>query len=203
MRVQEGSEEEAKRRRGKPRHALDFLRFSWKESNNAERIFNLLPEKDTRCYSALIRGTVMVRGKNLWVVLPQSITRGISHSSLTRSVFQHGAPAKAFSFYTDMLNNRVAGESQTLLSLRSNFSRVPSTERSLVMCCVNPAHTPSLHSFHPPPGDVHIFNALISVAPDMREKYSERWDLINVSLVLGLISLFCCIPGHVPASVRP
>ncbi|XP_028815436.1 small ribosomal subunit protein mS39 [Denticeps clupeoides] len=26
--------------------------------------------------------------------------------------------------------------------------------------------------------DVHIFNALISAAPDMREKYNERWDLI-------------------------
>ncbi|XP_075904319.1 small ribosomal subunit protein mS39 [Nelusetta ayraudi] len=103
----EGSEEEAKRRRGKPRRPSDFLRSSWKENNNAERIFNLLPEKHTRCYSALIRGTVM-----------------------------HGAPAKAFSFYTDMLNNRVAG-------------------------------------------DVHIFNALISVAPDVREKYSERWDLIT------------------------
>lgn len=59
-RVQEGSEEETKRRKGKPRRVSDFMRFSWKENNNAERIFSLLPERDTRCYSALIRGTVMV-----------------------------------------------------------------------------------------------------------------------------------------------
>uniref|UniRef100_A0A3Q0SYC6 Small ribosomal subunit protein mS39 n=1 Tax=Amphilophus citrinellus TaxID=61819 RepID=A0A3Q0SYC6_AMPCI len=74
------------------------------ENNNAERILNLLPERDTRCYSALIRGMV-----------------------------KHGAYAKAFSMYTDLLNNRLT--------------------------------------------DVHIFNALISAAPDVREKFNERWDL--------------------------
>uniref|UniRef100_A0A7N6AVU1 Small ribosomal subunit protein mS39 n=1 Tax=Anabas testudineus TaxID=64144 RepID=A0A7N6AVU1_ANATE len=84
----------------------DFMKTTWKEGNNAERIFNLLPEKDTRCYSALIRGMVM-----------------------------HGAYAKAFSMYTDLLNNRLTA-------------------------------------------DVHIFNALISATPDVREKY-ERWELIT------------------------
>lgn len=29
--------------------------------------------------------------------------------------------------------------------------------------------------------DVHTFNSLISAAPDVREKYNERWDLITVS----------------------
>uniref|UniRef100_A0AAY5LBS9 Small ribosomal subunit protein mS39 n=1 Tax=Esox lucius TaxID=8010 RepID=A0AAY5LBS9_ESOLU len=57
------------------------------ENNNAERIFNLLPERDTRAYSALIRGMVKV-------------------------------------------------------------------------------------------ADVHIFNALISAATEVREKYNEKWDLI-------------------------
>uniref|UniRef100_A0A8C6K5T6 Small ribosomal subunit protein mS39 n=1 Tax=Nothobranchius furzeri TaxID=105023 RepID=A0A8C6K5T6_NOTFU len=81
--------------------------LSWTENNNAERIFYLLPERDTRCYSAVIRGMV-----------------------------KHGAYAKAFSVYSDMLNNRT-------------------------------------------PGDVHIFNALISAAPEVRDGYSERWDLIS------------------------
>lgn len=49
-----------RRRKGRFRRASDLLKSSWKENNNAERIFNLLPEKDTRCYSALIRGMVMV-----------------------------------------------------------------------------------------------------------------------------------------------
>uniref|UniRef100_A0A8C6K5K6 Small ribosomal subunit protein mS39 n=1 Tax=Nothobranchius furzeri TaxID=105023 RepID=A0A8C6K5K6_NOTFU len=87
--------------------AADVPRLSWTENNNAERIFYLLPERDTRCYSAVIRGMV-----------------------------KHGAYAKAFSVYSDMLNNRT-------------------------------------------PGDVHIFNALISAAPEVRDGYSERWDLIS------------------------
>uniref|UniRef100_I3KFW3 Small ribosomal subunit protein mS39 n=1 Tax=Oreochromis niloticus TaxID=8128 RepID=I3KFW3_ORENI len=98
--------EELKKRKARVRRASDFLKFTWKENNNAERIFNLLPERDTRCYSALIRGMV-----------------------------KHGAYAKAFSMYTDMLNNRLTA-------------------------------------------DVHIFSALISAAPDVRDKFNERWDLI-------------------------
>ncbi|KAL3045277.1 hypothetical protein OYC64_013523 [Pagothenia borchgrevinki] len=90
---------------GRPRRASDIMKSSWKENNNAERIFNLLPERDTRCYSALIRGMV-----------------------------KHGAHAKAFSIYTDLLNNRLTA-------------------------------------------DVHIFNALLTAAPDVRDKYHERWGL--------------------------
>uniref|UniRef100_A0AAQ5YD77 Small ribosomal subunit protein mS39 n=2 Tax=Amphiprion ocellaris TaxID=80972 RepID=A0AAQ5YD77_AMPOC len=96
-----------KKRKGNFRRASDFLKFSWKENNNAERIFNLLPERDTRCYSALIRGMV-----------------------------KHEAYAKAFNMYTDMLNNRLTA-------------------------------------------DVHIFNALISAAPEVRDKYHEKWELIT------------------------
>ncbi|MEQ2277884.1 Pentatricopeptide repeat domain-containing protein 3, mitochondrial [Xenotaenia resolanae] len=73
--------EEMKRRKPKGRRAADHLRTIWKENNNAERIFNVLPEKDSRCYSALIRGMV-----------------------------KHGAYSKAFSLYTDLLNNRLSGE---------------------------------------------------------------------------------------------
>lgn len=29
-------------------------------------------------------------------------------------------------------------------------------------------------------GDVHLFNALILAAPELREKYTEKWDLISV-----------------------
>ncbi|XP_054453669.1 pentatricopeptide repeat domain-containing protein 3, mitochondrial [Anoplopoma fimbria] len=103
----EKSGEEVKRSKSRFRRASDLLRSTWRENGNAERIFNLLPERDTRCYSALIRGMV-----------------------------KHGAYAKAFSMYTDMLNNRVTA-------------------------------------------DVHIFNALMSAAPDVRDKYNERWDLIT------------------------
>ncbi|XP_019725338.1 small ribosomal subunit protein mS39 isoform X1 [Hippocampus comes] len=102
----EESVNDVKKWKGKVRRPSDLLKFTWKGNNNAERIFNLLPEKDTRCYSALIRGMV-----------------------------KHGAYAKAFSVYTDLLNNRLTA-------------------------------------------DVHIFNALISAVPEVRDKYIERWDLI-------------------------
>uniref|UniRef100_A0A673CLZ2 Small ribosomal subunit protein mS39 n=1 Tax=Sphaeramia orbicularis TaxID=375764 RepID=A0A673CLZ2_9TELE len=107
----EESGEEAKKKKGRFRQASYFLNATWKENNNAERIFNLLSEKDTRCYAALIRGMV-----------------------------RHGAYARAFSLYTDMLNNRITG-------------------------------------------DIHIFNALISAASEVREQYNERWDLITVRLL--------------------
>lgn len=79
---------------------------SWKENNNAERIFALLSEPDTRSYSALIRGMV-----------------------------KYGAYSRAFSTYTDLLNARLTA-------------------------------------------DVHIFNALIAAAPEVQEKYNEKWELI-------------------------
>ncbi|XP_074529782.1 small ribosomal subunit protein mS39 [Halichoeres trimaculatus] len=98
--------EAAKKKKGRVRRATDLLKTPWGENNNAERIFNLLPERDTRCYSALIRGMV-----------------------------KHGAHERAFSTYTDLLNNRLTA-------------------------------------------DVHIYNALISAAPEVREKHHEKWDLI-------------------------
>uniref|UniRef100_A0A8C7GTC3 Small ribosomal subunit protein mS39 n=1 Tax=Oncorhynchus kisutch TaxID=8019 RepID=A0A8C7GTC3_ONCKI len=102
----EDVQEEGRRRKGRLRRASDLVRIVWRENNNAERIFNLLPERDTRAYSALIRGMV-----------------------------KYGAHVKAFNTYTDMLNNRLTA-------------------------------------------DVHTFNALISAAPEVRERYTEKWDLI-------------------------
>uniref|UniRef100_A0A6Q2Z6R2 Small ribosomal subunit protein mS39 n=1 Tax=Esox lucius TaxID=8010 RepID=A0A6Q2Z6R2_ESOLU len=99
-------EDKGRRRKGRPQRAIDLVKIVWRENNNAERIFNLLPERDTRAYSALIRGMV-----------------------------KYGAHVKAFNTYTDMLNNRLTA-------------------------------------------DVHIFNALISAATEVREKYNEKWDLI-------------------------
>ncbi|XP_076025874.1 small ribosomal subunit protein mS39 [Genypterus blacodes] len=100
-------EEGLKRKRERYRRASDVVQMTWRENNNAERIFNVLPERDSKCYSALIRGMV-----------------------------KHGAHAKAFSMYTDMLNNRMSA-------------------------------------------DVHIFNALISAAPDVKDKYVEKWEAIT------------------------
>ncbi|KAM9833167.1 small ribosomal subunit protein mS39 [Syngnathus typhle] len=77
----EESRGDVKKWRGKFRRASDLLTLTWRENNNAERIFNLLPAKDTQCYSALIRGMV-----------------------------KHGAYAKAFSMYTDLLNNRLTAD---------------------------------------------------------------------------------------------
>ncbi|NXX39459.1 PTCD3 protein, partial [Tricholaema leucomelas] len=49
----------------------------WREDNNAERIFKIMPERNAHSYCTMIRGMV-----------------------------KHGAPAKAYDMYTDMLNER-------------------------------------------------------------------------------------------------
>ncbi|XP_016087950.1 pentatricopeptide repeat domain-containing protein 3, mitochondrial-like [Sinocyclocheilus grahami] len=102
----EDVQDEPQAKEGRAPKASGLLKATWKENNNAERIFALLSEPNTHSYSALIRGMV-----------------------------KYGAYSKAFSTYTDMLNNRLKA-------------------------------------------DVHTFNALITAAPEVKEKYNEKWELI-------------------------
>ncbi|KAM4710042.1 small ribosomal subunit protein mS39 isoform 1-T1 [Discoglossus pictus] len=98
--------EETQKRPGPFRRASDIL-TSWREHNNAERIFNLMPERNAHSFCTMIRGMV-----------------------------KHGCPSKAFNMYTDLLNNRLSA-------------------------------------------DVYTFNALIIAAPEIKEKYNEKWELIT------------------------
>uniref|UniRef100_A0A8C1BPN4 Small ribosomal subunit protein mS39 n=1 Tax=Cyprinus carpio carpio TaxID=630221 RepID=A0A8C1BPN4_CYPCA len=98
------NEETAKK--GRAAKASDLLKATWKEKNNAERIFALLSEPNKHSYSALIRGMVKV---------------------------------------TD----------------EGNFSYI-----SFLMPCFVPL------------ADMHMFNALITAAPEVKEKYNEKWELI-------------------------
>ncbi|XP_030046922.1 small ribosomal subunit protein mS39 isoform X2 [Microcaecilia unicolor] len=93
------------RRPGQLRKASDFLGV-WRQNNNAERIFNLMAERNAPSFCAMIRGMV-----------------------------KYGAYAKAFDMYRELQNNRLTA-------------------------------------------DVYTFNALISAAPEVKEKYNEKWDLI-------------------------
>ncbi|XP_073677039.1 small ribosomal subunit protein mS39 [Garra rufa] len=102
----EDVQDEPQTKKGRGPKANDLLKATWKENNNAERIFALLSEPNTHSYSALIRGMV-----------------------------KYGAYFKAFNIYTDLLNNRLKA-------------------------------------------DVHTFNALIAAAPGVKEKYTEKWELI-------------------------
>ncbi|XP_056410371.1 pentatricopeptide repeat domain-containing protein 3, mitochondrial isoform X2 [Hyla sarda] len=61
---------------------------TWKENNNAERIFNLMPERNAHSYCTMIRGMV-----------------------------KHGAYAQAFNMYTELLNNRLTGDVWTFNAL--------------------------------------------------------------------------------------
>ncbi|XP_018423938.1 PREDICTED: pentatricopeptide repeat domain-containing protein 3, mitochondrial [Nanorana parkeri] len=61
---------------------------SWRKNNNAERIFNLMPEKDAHSFRTMIRGMA-----------------------------KHGAFTKAFDMYTDLLNNRLTGDVHTFNAL--------------------------------------------------------------------------------------
>uniref|UniRef100_W5KWE0 Small ribosomal subunit protein mS39 n=1 Tax=Astyanax mexicanus TaxID=7994 RepID=W5KWE0_ASTMX len=97
-------QEDVKKKEGIPQRDSGISR--WRENNNAERIFHIMPERTRRSYGALIRGMV-----------------------------KYGAYSKAFDMYTDMLNNRLTA-------------------------------------------DVHIFNALITAAPEVREQIQEKWELV-------------------------
>ncbi|KAJ3587390.1 hypothetical protein NHX12_010988 [Muraenolepis orangiensis] len=85
----DASVEEQRRKRGRFQRGAEPQRPVWREkNNNAERLFGLLPERDSRCYSALIKGMV-----------------------------KHGASAKAYDLYTDMLNNRLSADINTFNAL--------------------------------------------------------------------------------------
>ncbi|NXY81438.1 PTCD3 protein, partial [Alcedo cyanopectus] len=60
----------------------------WKENNNAERIFKIMPERNAHSYCTLIRGMV-----------------------------KHGVAAKAYDMYTDLLNERHKADVHTFNAL--------------------------------------------------------------------------------------
>ncbi|XP_054849160.1 pentatricopeptide repeat domain-containing protein 3, mitochondrial isoform X2 [Eublepharis macularius] len=88
-------------------HSTNTTCIKWRENNNAERVFSLMPEKNAHSYCTMIRGMV-----------------------------KHRAYSKAFDMYTDLLNNRFKA-------------------------------------------DVYTFNALISSAVEVKDKFIERWELVE------------------------
>ncbi|XP_029448627.1 pentatricopeptide repeat domain-containing protein 3, mitochondrial isoform X2 [Rhinatrema bivittatum] len=81
--------EHQKRRMGQLRRASDFVGV-WRQNNNAERIFNLMTERNAPSFCAMIRGMV-----------------------------KYGAYAKAFNMYTELQNNRLTADVHTFNALIS------------------------------------------------------------------------------------
>ncbi|XP_078409823.1 small ribosomal subunit protein mS39 [Cetorhinus maximus] len=79
-----------KRQRGRPRKASDLLSITWRENNNAERIFSLMPEQNEHSFCTMIRGMI-----------------------------KYGAYTKAMNMYTDLLNNRMKADVYTFNALIS------------------------------------------------------------------------------------
>ncbi|NXE07224.1 PTCD3 protein, partial [Lophotis ruficrista] len=69
------------------RHSLSFG-SGWRENNNAERIFKIMPERNAHSYCTMIRGMV-----------------------------KHGAYAKAYDMYIDLLNERHKADVHTFNAL--------------------------------------------------------------------------------------
>ncbi|CAI9543096.1 unnamed protein product [Staurois parvus] len=99
---------------------------SWRDNNNAERIFNLMPEKDEHSFRTMIRGMV-----------------------------KHGASSKAFDMYTDLLNNRLTGDVHTFNALITAASRVKNDSQekwTLILDLLNQMTQqkvqPNLHTFN-------------------------------------------------------
>ncbi|XP_069779758.1 small ribosomal subunit protein mS39 isoform X2 [Narcine bancroftii] len=80
----EVSEDSQKRRKGRLRRAADLLTVTWRENHNAERIFNLMPERNEHSFCTMIRGMI-----------------------------KHAAYTKAINMYTDLLNNRMKADVHT------------------------------------------------------------------------------------------
>ncbi|XP_007439313.2 pentatricopeptide repeat domain-containing protein 3, mitochondrial [Python bivittatus] len=81
-------QEEILPRRQFARNTSKYQQITWRENNNAERIFNLMPEKNAYSYCTMIRGMV-----------------------------KHGACQKAFSMYTDLLNKKLKADVNTFNTL--------------------------------------------------------------------------------------
>ncbi|XP_077334106.1 small ribosomal subunit protein mS39 [Lithobates pipiens] len=98
----------------------------WSDNNNAERIFNLMPEKDAHSFRTMIRGMV-----------------------------KHSAFTKAFDMYTDLLNNRLTGDVHTFNALITAVPRVKQDSREkwalivdLLYQMVQQNVQPNLHTFN-------------------------------------------------------
>lgn len=80
-----------------------------RESNHAERIFKIMPERNAHSYCTMIRG--MVKVKLFFSAGGFFSACGISHSQrLFIFILQHGAYSKAYDTYIDLLNERHKGE---------------------------------------------------------------------------------------------
>lgn len=109
---------------------LDFQNMpevkSWRDNNNAERIFNLMPEKDAHSFRTMIRGMV-----------------------------KHAASRKAFDMYTDLLNNRLTGDVHTFNALITAVPRMKNDSREkwalivdLLNQMIQQKVQPNLHTFN-------------------------------------------------------
>ncbi|XP_006028712.2 pentatricopeptide repeat domain-containing protein 3, mitochondrial [Alligator sinensis] len=74
--------------------------YNWRENNNAERIFNLMPERNAHSYCTMIRGMV-----------------------------KHGAYKKAFTMYRDLLNERHRADVGTFNALLLAAPRMKENSR--------------------------------------------------------------------------
>ncbi|XP_045139784.1 pentatricopeptide repeat domain-containing protein 3, mitochondrial [Echinops telfairi] len=83
--LEEATEENSEKSRKKIGHQLGL---AWKENNNAERIFALMPEKNAHSYCTMIRGMV-----------------------------KHRANEQALSLYSELLNSRLSADVHTFNAL--------------------------------------------------------------------------------------
>ncbi|OXB54266.1 hypothetical protein ASZ78_012703 [Callipepla squamata] len=74
--------------KGQPQRRAHPSASRWRENNNAERIFKIMPERNSHSYCTMIRGMV-----------------------------KHGAAAKAYDMYTELLNDRHRADVHTFNAL--------------------------------------------------------------------------------------
>lgn len=108
---------------------------------------------------------------------------------------QYGAYPKAFDMYTDLLNNRLTGE--TCYDYLLWWNAYAKTPENKYRKANNYAHSyfRSMNRSFSPVADVHTFNALVIAAAEVKDKYSDKWELIVVSWI-GLFKSYTHWGSH-------
>ncbi|XP_037531339.1 pentatricopeptide repeat domain-containing protein 3, mitochondrial [Nematolebias whitei] len=107
----------------------------WRDGNNAERIFNLLPNRDTLCYSALIRGMVKYRAyTKAFSMYKQLLRNGLSgdvhifNALFSAIPYVEDTSAKKWGIMNDLLNQ------MSQMSVRPNLLTFNSVLKALRRC---------------------------------------------------------------------
>ncbi|XP_065591986.1 small ribosomal subunit protein mS39 [Cyrtonyx montezumae] len=166
--------------KGQPQRGSHPSASRWRENNNAERIFKIMPERNSRSYCAMIRGMV-----------------------------KHGASAKAYDMYMELLNDRHKADVHTFNALITAvpFLKSKFVERwELIKMFLNHMVQQEVQP------NVRTFNAVLKVlrrcggvGRSMAVPVIKEMEALEIEPSLAtydhLLSIFYRTVGHTPSGI--